>query len=205
MNQKSKHASQLWRLLIAGFIVAGALAGGVSALVPSKPKPVGAVVSYTSTIKGVMIDILSARDDAGRPFAHANAYYSEHGDKAAITMGAAPGGYGLPNWIEFEWREPAYPGIVRAQGESYEAWGAKVDEDTRKLVRKKQRVYVASKIPPEAIEEVRKSQAETVRGNLPNKMLWVYFVWTPTGIKVRWEVYRKPPGRVTPWQGDPLE
>ena len=95
--------------------------------------------------------------------------------------------------------------MIREADESYEAWGARVDKDTRKLVTKKERVYVASKIPLAATEEVRKAQSDTLGGELPKKMLWVYFVWTRTGIKVRWEVYRAYPGLRTPWQGDPLE
>jgi hypothetical protein len=61
-------------------------------------------------------------------------------------------------------------------------------------------VYVASKIPPGAIEEVRKSHAETERGKLPDKILRVYFVWTQSGIKVRWRVQRDHPGIFTEWQ-----
>lgn len=206
MKQRNNTSTFRERRVFTGVLATVALTCSAFALVPMKPKPVGAVLTYVSTIKGVRINVLSARDAAGMPFSHPGSFgYSDRPESGGKTMGSAPRGYDLPPWVEFEWREPAYPGIVRAEGESYEDWGAKVDEKYRKLVRKKERVYVASKIPLAAIEEVRKAQAETHRGDLPKKMLWVYFVWTPTGIKVRWEVYRAYPGRRTPWRGDPLE
>lgn len=119
-------------------------------------------------------------------------------------MGSAPVPYGLPKWVDFEWREPAYPGLERHEGETHESFRARVHEKYRKLVLKKERVFVAGKIPPEAIEEVRTSQAATERGKLPDKMLRVYFVWTPSGIKVRWRVQRDHSGVFTEWQGEPL-
>lgn len=204
MNTLTTSSSHCRRKLMGGGLIAiMALAGGALALVSGQPRPVGAVLSYVSTIEGITIRITSARDDAGRPFAFADAHYSARPELGGATMGAAPGGYSLPVWVEFEWRE--LTDMIREADESYEAWRARVDKDTRKLVTKKERVYVASKIPLAAIEEVRKAQSDTLRGELPKKMLWVYFVWTRTGIKVRWEVYRAYPGRRTPWQGDPLE
>lgn len=92
------------------------------------------------------------------------------------TMGAAPDGRELPEWVEFEWREPEY------RKDDY------TREQLKALPHSRARVLVRSRVPQSVIAEVMESNRQRQRGNVPDKMLWIYFVWTDSGIKFRWEL-----------------
>ncbi len=110
-------------------------------------------------------------------------------------MSVVPDGQQLPEWVEFEWSEHIY-------GQEYSR------EEMRALPRYKQRVMIRDRVPFEAVEEVIQSKRDTPRGKLPEKMLWMYFVWTDDGVKFRWQVERTQPTREQPRVlregGDPL-
>ncbi len=92
-------------------------------------------------------------------------------------MGAAPDGRELPDWVEFTWREPPYPADEKQSLDEYRA-----------LPQHTSRVPVRSRVPQDAIDEVIESNRRTERGKLPDKMLWVYFIWYEDGIKFRWKL-----------------
>lgn len=153
------------------------------------PPTGGAVLNFTSTIPDVNIQIKNAKDQAGRPFLHAGSFGPSldpiNGGKA---MGGAPGTFGLPTWVEFTWQELPYPGQSREAFSTYENWSAYVDEVYRAAPLKAARVKVAEKVPARVLEEVARSRAGTPSDELPDKMLWLHFIWTTDGIKVRWRV-----------------
>ncbi|MEW6707800.1 MAG: hypothetical protein AB1430_23390 [Pseudomonadota bacterium] len=155
------------------------LCGCVHAGAPAGP---GMIVTFASLKKGVSVAIKSARLPNGAAFAHAGSFGPNKEWKGGgATMGAAPDGRELPEWVEFEWIEPVYPEDSKQTLEEYRA-----------LPRHKQRVLIRGRVPQEAVEEVMQAKRNAPRGSLPEKTLWVYFVWTDDGIKFRWEVYREP-------------
>jgi hypothetical protein len=165
--------------------------------VNAQPGP-GMIVTFTSLKKGVSIDIESARLPSGAAFPDAGSFGPDKNwFNSGKTMGAAPDGRQLPEWVEFEWSEPVYPPDPKQTLEEYRA-----------LPKKKQRVEIRDRVPQEAIEEVLQSKRDAPRGKLPEKMLWVYLVWTDDGIKFRWQVEREPQGpgepRVLQAGGDAL-
>lgn len=169
----------------------------------------GMIVTFASLKKGVSIYIKSARLPSGAAFAHAGSFGpNKEWRNGGKTMGAAPDGRELPEWVEFEWQEPAYPELKRSEFLNREAYSKAVEEKFRALPLMKERVPVRGRVPTEAIEEVLQSKRDAPRGKLPEKSLWVYFVWTDDGIKLRWEVYRKAqaPGEQSVLRsgGDPL-
>ena len=103
-------------------------------------------------------------------------------------MGGAPGNFGLPAWVEFTWQELPHPGRSPESFATKELWYAYVREVYRAAPRKTARVIVAEKVPAEVLAEVASSLKTTPPGKFPDKTLWLYFVWTPDGIKVRWEL-----------------
>jgi hypothetical protein len=155
------------------------------------------IVTYSSLKKGVSIDMKAAHMQSGQAFAHGGSFGPSRRWQSGATMGAAPDGRQLPEWVEFEWSEPVYPEDRKQTLEEYRA-----------LPRHRERVYIRDRVPIEAVEEVIQSKRDAPRGKLPEKMLWVYLVWTDDGIKVRWEVYREPqaPGEMGVLRagGDPL-
>lgn len=50
------------------------------------------------------------------------------------------------------------------------------------------RVNVAEKVCAAALKEIASSRAATPPEERPDKMLWIYFIWTTDGVKVRWRV-----------------
>jgi len=93
-------------------------------------------------------------------------------------MGAAPDGRELPEWVEFEWTEPKYE-----------------EKHTREqllaMLVKKARVPVRSRVPQDVIAEVMEAKRNREPHKLPEKMLWVYFIWYEDGIKFRWRLTSK--------------
>lgn len=169
------------------------------------PPTGGAVLNFTSIIPDKRIETSSARDQDGRPFAHAGSFHhSDDPMNGGKAMGGAPGNFGLPVWIEFTWQELPYPGQPRESFATEEAWGAYVDEVYRAAPLKTGRVKVAEKVPAWALDEVAKSRAATPPDQLPDKMLWLHFIWTTDGIKVRWKIHNSARGGNSPEGGDPL-
>lgn len=93
------------------------------------------------------------------------------------TMGVAGDNRELPEWVEFEWSEPVYPEDPNQTLEEYRA-----------LPRKNQRVPVRDRVPQDVVQEGIQSRRSTPAGQLPDKKLWVYFVWTDYGIKLHWRL-----------------
>ena len=85
----------------------------------------------------------------------------------------------LPEWVEFEWSEPAYPEDPKQTLAEYRA-----------LPRKTARVAVRSRVPQDVVDEAIEAKRRRQPHELPDKMLYVYFIWTETGVKFRWELGR---------------
>lgn len=205
-STNSKRSPRNRALLKAGALVVLALLvlGGFR-LWREAPPTGGAVLNFTSTVPGMRIQTRSAKDQAGRPFPHAGSFGpSRDPINGGAAMGGAPGTFGLPTWIEFTWQELPYPGQPRESFATEEAWNAYVRDVYRAAPLKTARVKVAEKVPAAAIAEVAKSRAATPPDELPDKMLWLHFIWTTDGIKVRWRVYNSARGGNTAEGGDPL-
>ncbi|QNA89453.1 hypothetical protein G4G28_14985 [Massilia sp. Dwa41.01b] len=109
------------------------------------------------------------------------------------TEGAAPDGRQLPEWVEFEWKE-----YVADKEYSQEELGA--------LPRHVERVNIKARVPQDAIDEAIRSRREAPPGKLPDKTLWLYFVWTDGGIKFHWRLESpKVPGYMLRSGGDVIE
>ena len=94
----------------------------------------------------------------------------------------------MPEWVEFEWQEPAYPGLKRENFPTHEAFSKAVEDKYKSLPRKTQRVQVRERVPLEAVQEAIESRRNAPRGKMPSKMLWLYFVWADQGVKFHWSL-----------------
>jgi hypothetical protein len=140
------------------------------------------IVTYTSRIRGKYISIEEASLPDGKPFPHGGAIGRPRAEtgpwwNSGKTMGAAPDGRQLPDWVEFSWAEPVYPEDRKQTLEQYRA-----------LPRKTQRVMVRERVPQEVVEEVIRSRRNAPNGKLPDTMLYIYFVWTDEGVKFHWRL-----------------
>lgn len=202
----TKYSSHIRALLGGGAILALAmLVLGGFRLWKDEPPMGGAVLNFTSIVPGMSIQIRSAKDQAGQPFLHAGSFGpSDDPMNGGATMGGAPGNFGLPAWIEFTWQELPYPGQSPESFATEEAWGDYVREVYRAAPLKTGRVKIAEKVPAWALEEVAKSRAATPPDKLPDKMLWLHFIWTTDGVKVRWKIHNSERGGDSPEGGDPI-
>lgn len=142
----------------------------------------GMIVTYSSLKKGVRLSIKSAQTQSGSAFPNAGSFGPNKKWESGATMGAAPDGRQLPEWVDFEWIESAYPEDPKQTLDEYRA-----------LPRHRERVRVRDRVPQDAVEEILQSQRGTPPGKLPEKMLWGYLVWTDSGIKFRWKIERVAP------------
>jgi hypothetical protein len=162
----------------------------------SESKGPGMILSFGSVIDGRSIAIKSAKLPDGQAFGDPGAVGGQF-DKTRETwrLGgigatmAASGDYrGLPEWVDFEWQEPSYPGLEPADFPTPEAFNLAVDEKYAKLPIKTQRLAIKSRIPQEVVDEVIESKRNAPKGKSAEKTLWLYIFWTPDGMKMRWEV-----------------
>jgi hypothetical protein len=96
------------------------------------------------------------------------------------TESGAPDSRGLPEWIEFKWREVP----LNAQIKTFEDWVPIRDA----LPIKTYRVPVRSQVPQSVIDELMQSKRERVRGKLPKKRLLLTFSWVGDEIKFGWKM-----------------
>ena len=155
----------------------------------------GMIVTCTSLIEGRSISIKSARLPSGKPFSTPMSFggrKTSNWRASGATMGAAPDGRELPEWVEFVWQEWPYPSEpAPSDQQAFQAWRSKVLALSKSLPHKTARVPVRSRVPQDVIAEVIEAKRNREPHKLPEKMLWVYFIWYEDGIKFRWRLTSK--------------
>ena len=164
----------------------------------------GMTVTFINVIKGKKVSVIEGASAGGirlaspgslspnsRPLT--NGKIMIEGGK---TFGAAPDGRGLPEWVEFKWQELPHPGQkMPTEPEALQAWRDNVHALYASLPVRTGRIAVRERVPQSVIDEVIESNRKRERGKVPEKMLWVYFIWAESGVKFRWELKER--GRPT--------
>ncbi|WP_194715398.1 hypothetical protein [Noviherbaspirillum soli] len=153
----------------------------------------GMITTFKSLMNGRSAYMLSLTLSNGKS---AMTPFSVSGGKAASwrqapgsTTGMSGDTRALPEWIDFSWKETAYPSPKPSSFASDDEYGKYLSDEKARLPLKTQRVFISSRIPPEVIQEVTYSRSHIPKGqHLPEKMLWIYFIWTDDGIKFRWKM-----------------
>ncbi|MCC7680291.1 hypothetical protein [Janthinobacterium sp. FW305-128] len=151
----------------------------------------GMIVTFSNGIKGKKVDVLRARTANGVFFPTPGSLGPAKNPMkdGGATMGAAPDGRELPQWVEFEWKVWPYPyPDMPAEPVALQAWSDGVHAMSRSLPIQTARVAVRSRVPQDVIDEVLASNRQRAPNALPDKDLWVYFIWYETGIKFRWRL-----------------
>jgi len=159
-----------WRMLAA--LVVGALnLQAASAEGPSM------IVTYVGTERGISIDIKKISLPSGKLLGSPGSFgYAANPLNGGKTEGIAPDGRQLPEWVDFVWSEPAYPKVGTF-------------EERMALPHKTARVMVRDRIPQAVVDEVMEAKRKRQYGKLPDKRIWVYFIWTASGVKFRWRLW----------------
>jgi hypothetical protein len=154
----------------------------------------GMTVGFNACING-KVDLIRSTSSGGAVFPNPGAFGGQICKKNPLYqgkfMGASPDGRNLPEWVEFEWQVWPYPYEERpdnANPVALQAWRDRVHLLARTLPRKIERVPVRSRIPQEIVNQVIESNRTTPEGKLPEKSLWVFFIWHEDGIKFRWKL-----------------
>jgi hypothetical protein len=142
----------------------------------------GMILSFGSVINGRSVDLLSAKLPNGDGFPAAGSFggggtrkWGTWKNIPTKVMAASGDHRGLPDWVEFEWREPPYPEDPTMSLETYRA-----------LPKKNQKLEIKSRVPQEVVDAVIESKRNAPRGKMAGKSLWLYLFWTPEGVKMRW-------------------
>lgn len=160
-------------------------------------------VTYTSAIKNTRIYIESARLPNGTAFPDAGSFGggsepNENPLEGDATMGAAPDGRQLPEYIDFKWRENPYPGPPDPTpndpfSQATKEWRDKSLADLLARPIKFQRVFIRNRVPAEVVSAAVEANRHTPSGELDEASIEVYFIWTDYGIKLRWELWHRLP------------
>lgn len=150
----------------------------------------GMIVTYTSLINGRSISAKSVTLPDGMNLGNPGSIGGIRSKnwRSGSTLGASGDHRGLPEWVDFEWQEPPYPGLHPENFANRESFGMAVDKLFKSLPVKTQRVQVRDRVPLDVVQEVIEARNKTPGGKLPDKLLWVYFVWTDNGIKFHWSL-----------------
>ncbi len=135
----------------------------------------GMVVHFSNGLAGRSVHFISVRTANGTNFSDPGSIGpSAKPSVDGAVMGAAPDGRALPEWVEFTWREPAYPSVGEFNREVYDA-----------LPQKSERLPIRARVPQDVVDEVIASRQ---RGGSGDKRLWLYLVWRENGIQLRWSL-----------------
>lgn len=153
----------------------------------------GMTLVYGSVIDGRRISIKTATLPDGRPIVQPGGVGGrfkrgqtwQNGGVDA-TMASSGDHRGLPEWVEFTWQEPSYPGLKSADFPDRESFARAVDEKFSKLELKRYRLEIKRRVPQAVVDEVIASKRVAQPGKVANKTLWIYIFWTPDGMKMRW-------------------
>lgn len=157
-------------------------------------------VTYTNTIKDVDVNIKSALLANRTDFPHAGALSGASGPNdnplsGGATMGAAPDGRNLPEYVDFEWREsptsPPDPTPTDPFSQAHKDWETKMMAEFYSHPIKKQRVFIRSRIPANVVSAVVEANRHTPKGELDEASVQVWFIWTDYGIKLRWAIWHR--------------
>ena len=178
------------RIVVGSLLLLGGAAGCQSFGVENGP---GMTLVYGSLIKGRSISVKSATLPDGAAFTHTGSVTGgppkagQSWRTVPKAVMAASGDYrALPEWVEFVWQEPSYPGLKYEDFPSREAFDRAYDEKYAQLTTKSQRLEIKSRIPQSVVAEVIASKKAAQPGKVSDKTLWIYIFWTQDGIKMRW-------------------
>lgn len=136
----------------------------------------GMMLHFASLKEGVVIACKGGRLASGKRFPGPGALgRTRDWVTGGATEGAAPDGRQLPEWVEFEWTE-------HVADKAYSL------EELKALPLHVERVVIRERVPQDVIDEVILSKRATPPGTLPDKSLWLNFVWTDSGIKFHWRL-----------------
>lgn len=176
----------------------------------------GMILEYGSVIQGLSISVKSAVLPDGKPFMDPGSLsgglstrYPTWQRIPTKVMAASGDHRGLPEWVEFTWQEPSYPGLKSADFPDRESFSRAVDEKFSKLELKRYRLEIKRRVPQAVVDEVINSKRVAQPGKVADKTLWIYIFWTPDGMKMRWAMRDKatggPFGEIVREGGDDLD
>jgi hypothetical protein len=190
------------RSTIAGLILIVSLTGFIFASPSAGP---GITVTYNSAIRDKDVDIKNAFLPDGMAFPHGGSIggpskANDNPLSGGATMGAAPDGRGLPEYIDFEWRESPKsqpdPTPMDPVSQAHKDWETKIMADFYSHPIKKQRVFIRNRIPTEVVNAVIDANRHAPKGRLNEASIQIFFIWTEYGIKLRWQIWHRPPSGV---------
>jgi hypothetical protein len=174
---------------IGGSLMVMAMGGCANLQAANEDGP-GMVATYAGYVKGISPSIKEIRLPSGKLLGNPGSVgYDTNPLHGGATEGFAPDGRQLPEWVEFQWQDMRYPGKHPEDFKTYEEWSAYVSNLYSSTPIKTERVMVRGRIPQAVIDEVMEAKRTRVYGKLPDKKIWVYFIWTVSGVKFRWRLW----------------
>lgn len=173
------------------------VSGGCHALEVGGDGP-GMMLVYGSVIDGRSVSIKSATTSSGTHLTHPlrvggrfTPGQTWRNGGVDATMAASGDHRGLPEWVDFTWQEPSYPGLEPKDFPDRMAFRQAVKEMFSKLPMKAQRLEIKRRVPQSVVDEVVASKRVAQPGSVADKTLWIFIFWTPDGVKMRWAMYDK--------------
>jgi hypothetical protein len=176
----------------------------------------GMILEYRNLINGRSISVKSASLADGSPFSNPgslsggiNGRFPTWQRVPTATMAASGDHRGLPEWVEFSWQEPPYPGLEPENFPNREAYRAAVFKLFSDLAVKTFRLEIKRRVPQSVVDEVVASKRIAQPGKVADKTLWIFIFWTPDGMKMRWAMRDRatggPFGEIVREGGDDLD
>jgi hypothetical protein len=174
------------------------------------PEGTTMVAIYASMMKDGNVSVNPGWAVARHPALPGNGYFSGSPNFVSTANPMSGGGLAvayeneaqLPLWIDFEWR--LYPLVVpRNKGEKDTQYHARVQAIYESLRVNNERIAVRSRIPQDVQDEIAFAARNALPDKVSNSIIYLYFLWTDGGIKLRWRLLRVlPDGRhVYPREG----
>lgn len=162
-------------------------------------------ITYSNAIKGMDINIKNSRLPDGSEFPNPGGLSgasipNDNPLSGGATMGGEPDGRNLPEYVDFEWREsprsPPDPTPIDPFSQAHKDWQNKMMADFYSQPIKKQRVLIRNRVPREVVTAVIEANRHTPKDQLPPTSVEIFFIWTDYGIKLRWQIWHRPPSEI---------
>ena len=190
------------RLALAGLAILTCVVGFVKISFPTEP---GMTITYSNTIKGTDINIKSSRLSDGSAFPNPGGLSgasipNENPLSGGATMGGAPDGRDLPEYVDFEWREsprsPPDPTPMDPSSQAHKDWEKKMMDDFYSQPIKKQRVFIRDRVPADVVTAAIEANRDALKHQLAPASIEIFFIWTDYGIKLRWQIWHRPASEI---------
>jgi hypothetical protein len=159
------------------------------------------VVAYANTIKNEKFVVQNRGYPERHPATASGTFfpgtfpiaYTDRPISGGEALAGFEGESELPEWVHLEWTLLPKTEFPRKADESDAAHHFRAIAFFGAFPRKDERILVRSRIPQDVRDEIAAATRNAQPHKVPSSVIYLYFVWTESGVKLHWRLKRSRP------------